>query len=40
MVRPTRIKKDTNTHANTSGILRLLSVPIRYIKRKIVLIKN
>ena len=40
MVRFTRIKKDTNTNTNNNakkrGILRLLSAPARYVKRKIV----
>ena len=36
MARLTRIKKGTNTSANTKkrDILRLLSAPARYIKRK------
>ena len=38
MVRLTRIKKGTNNSANVKkrGILRLLSAPARYVKRKIV----
>ena len=37
MVRLTRIKKGTNTsfNARKRGILRLLSAPVRYVKRKI-----
>ena len=36
MVKLTRIKKDSNTCSNKKerGILRLLSAPVRYIKRK------
>ena len=36
MVKLTKIKKDTNTSSNTKkrDILRLLSAPVRYIKRK------
>ena len=36
MAKLTRIKKGTNTSFNTKkrGILRLLSAPVRYIKRK------
>ena len=38
MLRLTRIKKDTNTNTNVKkrSILRLLSAPSRYVKRKIV----
>ena len=38
MVRFTRIKKDTNANANAKkrSILRLLSAPAKYVKRKIV----
>ena len=38
MVRLTRIKNGTNTSSNAKkkrGILRLLSAPVRYAKRKI-----
>ena len=37
MVKLTRIKKITNTSSNAKkrGILRLLSAPVRYVKRKI-----